>query len=254
MIDPEDLGSVRTVEDVTAGDQILGTKVGDEVLSVDADTLFPLQAALGYDITQTLFIGKDALLVEGPSDLLYARFFSRQLERKGRTGLDHRWVITPVGGLEKVGSFLALFAGNRLHVAVLTDFHEGQKKKVRELRESDLLKKGHVFSAEMYADQPEADVEDILGRPLYVALVNESYGLGGKQRLHEKRGPKAPVRVVKEAEEHFATLDPDAPIFSHYDPAWFLAERPDLAEKLPGMEEALARFEKLFADLNALLP
>jgi predicted ATPase len=253
MIDPEDLGSARTVEDVTAGDEILGTKVGDEVLSVDADTLFPLQAALGYDLTQTLFVGKDALLVEGPSDLLYAKFFSRQLQQRGRAGLDPRWVITPVGGVDKVGSFLALFAGNKLHVAVLTDFHEGQKKKVRELRESDLLRKGHVFSAEMYADQPEADVEDILGRALFVALTNECYALKGKHKLPEKRGTQSPLRVVKEAEEHFAVLPPEARAFSHYDPAAFLVERPDMAGALPGMDEALAHFERLFADLNELL-
>ena len=52
---------------------ILGTKVGEDVLSVDRETLFPLQGALGYEITQTLFIGANSLLVEGPSDLLYIR-------------------------------------------------------------------------------------------------------------------------------------------------------------------------------------
>lgn len=75
MIDQSDLLSCRTVEDATGpNDEVLGTKVSGEVLSTDADTLFPLQASLGYDITQSLFVGEHTLLVEGPSDLLYIQW------------------------------------------------------------------------------------------------------------------------------------------------------------------------------------
>src|SRR5690606_40462103 len=35
---------------------VKGTKVSADVLSVDKDTLFPLQAHLGYEITQSLFV------------------------------------------------------------------------------------------------------------------------------------------------------------------------------------------------------
>ncbi len=132
MIDAEDLLSCRTVEDATgADDEVLGTKVGDDVLSTDTDTLFPLQAALGYDLTQTLFVGEHCLLVEGPSDLLYLQWFSSELARRRRVSLDPRWTITPCGGIAKVSSFMSLFGGSRLHVAVLearprTGGYEGQ--------------------------------------------------------------------------------------------------------------------------------
>lgn len=77
MVPADNLLAARTVEDVVKRDaqgsitEILGTKVREDVLSVDRETLFPLQGALGYEITQTLFIGKNSLLVEGPSDILY---------------------------------------------------------------------------------------------------------------------------------------------------------------------------------------
>jgi energy-coupling factor transporter ATP-binding protein EcfA2 len=76
MVPADNLMAARTVEDVVKRDsqgnieEVLGTKVSDNILSVDRETLFPLQGALGYEITQTLFIGKNSLLVEGPSDLL----------------------------------------------------------------------------------------------------------------------------------------------------------------------------------------
>jgi len=254
MIDPDNLLSVRTIEDVVINEEIQGSKVGDKVLSTDADTVFPLQAALGYDITQTLFVGKHTLLVEGPADLLYLKWFSGQLQGRGREYLDRRWVIAPCGGIDKIGSFLALFGGAKLHVAVFTDFHTGQKRKVRNLKESDLLRAGHVFSAEMYVDQDEADVEDLLGRSFYTALVNKCYSLDEPHRLPEQRSSDAPVRVLKEVENHFATLTTEIPEFDHYKPASFLLENTaELRTALLDLDQALDRFETLFKDLNALL-
>lgn len=255
MIDPENLLNVRTVEDVVIDDKIEGTKVGDEVLSTDADTLFPLQAALGYDITQTLFVGQHTLLVEGPSDFLYLKWFSNELRSRGRAHLDPRWVITPCGGIDKVGSFLALFAGNKLDIAIFTDFHAGEKRKVRTLRESNLLKQSHVFSAEMYVEQDEADIEDLLGRPLYVTLVNRCFNLAEPYKLPDQKPLNAPARVISEVEQHFQSLPSDLPEFDHYKPATFLMENSgELRGTLPGIEEALNRFERLFKDLNSLLP
>ena len=110
MIEASNLLSCRTVEDVfTKNEEILGTKVGDNVLSTDGDTLFPLQAALGYDITQSMFIGEHCLLVEGPSDLLYLQWASTELISRGRKGLDKRWTVTPCGGIAKIYSFMSLW-------------------------------------------------------------------------------------------------------------------------------------------------
>ncbi|MTD57821.1 ATP-dependent nuclease [Amycolatopsis pithecellobii] len=254
MIDPTDLLSCRTVEDVTAeDDEVLGTKVGDRVLSADNDTLFPLQAALGYDVTQTLFVGKNCLLVEGPSDLLYIRWASDRLRERDRIALDNRWTVTPCGGITKIPSFMALFGGNELNVVVLTDYGQGDKKKVRELRESELLKDGRVFSADMYCEgATEADTEDLLGRSFYVALVNKAYGLTAAQVLPEQKPEDSPQRATAEVEEHFRVLPSSVAEYDHYAPARYLLEHSGEL-MLPGVEEALDRFEKLFADLNKLL-
>lgn len=256
MVDANNLLSVRTVEDVVKGDDNLGTNVGDDVLSTDKDTIFPLQAALGYDIAQSLFVGEHVLLVEGPSDLLYLQWASDQLRRRRRAALDRRWVITPAGSIDKIGSFIALFGGNKLHVAVLTDLAQGDKNKVQRLREHDLLKAGHVFTADAYAGQAEADVEDLLGRPLYVALVNTCYGLSKTRAVPSNRPATAPIRVTKEIEQHFATLPPSVPEFDHYTPARYLLEHStDFVSTLPDPEisAVLDRFEALFTNLNGLL-
>ena len=254
MIDSGDLLSCRTVEDASGKNyEVLGTKVGDDVLSTDVDTLFPLQAALGYDITQTLFVGKNCLLVEGPSDLLYLQWFSSELQRRKRVFLDKRWTITPCGGITKVGGFMSLFGGGRLHVAVLTDYGQGDKKKVKDLRESKLLRDGHVLTADMFiGGATEADVEDIIGWEMYVALVNASYDLKGKKALSGTRSNDAPERVVAEVERYFKTLGANDPEYDHFEPARFLFASG--ANGLPGLDAALDRFEALFQAANGLMP
>jgi predicted ATP-dependent endonuclease of OLD family len=258
MIDPAHLERVRTVEDVFVvqkdndppiPESELGTKVGDQVLSTDRDTVFPLQAALGYEITQTLFVGENTLLVEGPSEILYLQWFSKRL---GAEGLDRRWTICPCGGIDKIPAFLSLFGGNRLHVAVLTDFASGQKKKVEDLRRSSLLGSGHVLTCDTFAGQAEADIEDVVGRASYVELVNRTYEL--KDRPLPAKAPKdVPARVVKEVEQHFALLPPEAPNFDHFDPASYLIQQKS-DTKLPGIDAAEKAFKALFAAINALLP
>jgi energy-coupling factor transporter ATP-binding protein EcfA2 len=254
MLDPDDLSSARTVEDVVdKQERILGTKVGERVLSVDVDTVSPLQAALGYNITQTLFIGKHSLLVEGPSEVLYLPWFSRELQAAGRTGLDVRWTVCPVNGIDKIPAFVSLFGGNKIHVAAVVDVQVGAKQKIQRLMEIPALKNGHVLTVDTFAGQAEADTEDLLGRPFYVTLVNGCYNLAGNNAMPTVKPATAPIRVVVEAEDHFRTLPPNAPGFDHCAPASYLIENATAARDYPGYAEALDRFERLFEALNALL-
>ena len=255
MIDFENILSVRTVQDVITQDgKLLGTKVGDRPLRADADTLFPLRAALGYDITQSLFIGENSLLVEGPSDLLYLHWFTRQLVARKRIGLDTRWTITPVGGIDKLGSFVSLFAGNHLNVAILTDFHSGDKNKVRNLKESGLLEASNIFTADRFAGQPEADIEDVIGWELYSSLVNMCYDLPHPVQLPVERDEDGSPLILDVVKQHFVTVAIEGPDFDHLSPAVFLVKKEDLFRDAPGLDLALARFERFFKTVNELLP
>jgi predicted ATP-dependent endonuclease of OLD family len=84
MVPADDLASVRIVQDQVEMKGLrrvpIGTKVRSDVLTRDPDTLFPLQGALGYEITQSLFVGKHTLLVEGPGDILYIQALSDALK------------------------------------------------------------------------------------------------------------------------------------------------------------------------------
>jgi predicted ATP-dependent endonuclease of OLD family len=263
MVPPDNLASVRIVEDVVVQNRLgrlapLGTKIRDDVLSTDPDTIFPLQGALGYEITQTLFIGKHTLLVEGPSDIVYLQCLSAALKRRRRrVGLDPRWTICPSGGIDKIHAFVSLFKGNTLDVAVLTDQGAGEKSKIERLRASKVLEAGRVFSIAEQLGKAEADIEDILEPGLLAEIVNQAYGLPDNHKLSASSllgfEPNT-IRLVKKVEAAFRVMPSRIAEFDHFTPADWLIRNPSvLDEDTAEVRVSLERAEKLFVLLNGLL-
>lgn len=262
MVPAQRLADVRVVEDVVdyrdpRRPVVKGTKVSADVLSVDKDTLFPLQAHLGYEITQSLFVGKHCLLVEGPSDVVYLQVVSRALQSRGRVGLDHRWTICPTGGLDKVTSFASLFGGNNLNIAVLCDYGSGDKAKVERLRQSQILKTGRVLTATDFTGKNESDVEDFFDASFYCNLVSKAIGLEESHILTSEKAKAAgngTPRLVKQVEAFCKTLPADLPEFGHYLPAEFLLRHPELLDNESSeVIQSIDRFEAVFKELNRFL-
>jgi predicted ATPase len=249
MIDPDNLLSARTVEDVTKDEKVLGTKVGERVLSTDPDTVSPLQKALDYEMTQTLFVGRHTLLVEGPADLGYMKWFSNQLRVANRVSLDYRWTICIVGGVDRIPGFASLFRGNRLQIAAVVDTQKNSKQRLEKAKAA--VGENRVFPLDKYVQQPEADIEDLLGREFYAAVLNGAYRLSGADVF--KPDLAARTRALIDAETHFKTLPMQYAEFNHYAPAAWLFENTAAASKLPGYATAMDGMEKLFKDLNAAL-
>jgi OLD-like protein len=200
-----------------------------------------------------LFIGKNTLVVEGPSDLIYLQTFSDHLKAAGRPHLDARWTICPVGGIDKVAAFMSLFGANHLNIVTLVDVGAGQKRKVEELdRLTRVLRRGSVLTAATYAGQAEADIEDIIGAQGYLDLVNDFYGFMGKEAIALPAGSYSPVRVTKLVEE-VMRLRVSAPPYDHLQAALHLMENRSLMGKLTNVTEAFKRFERLFLDINMLV-
>jgi predicted ATPase len=261
MVAPDKLTSARVVEDQVelkgTRRMPLGTKVREDILTRDPDTLFPLQGALGYEITQSLFIGKHTLLVEGASDILYLQGLSDALKRRKRMGLDPRWTLCPTGGIGNVRAFVSLFGGNKLDIAVLADQTKQDTKKVEELRRSEVLRAGKVFTISDFTSKPESDIEDVFEIGLFVEIINEAYALDAKYRLTGASLDKADsstVRLVKKAEAAFNVLPEHLPTFDHFIPsAWLIRNLTVLDGDTPATIATLERAEKLFRAVNAVI-
>jgi len=243
MIDSGHLERTRTVQDLDE----TGTTVSADVLKNDKDTVFPLQAALGYDLAQTLFIGPNCLLVEGPSDLIYLQLLNDAAAKVGKTQLDPRWVIIPVGGADKISTFLSLLGANKLNVAVLMDVSAKDKQRISNLQANGLLGRSSLVQINEFTGTADADIEDLFDPDFYVELVNGAYKLATK--LTTAALVAGNPRVVKRVEDYFSKSGLGT--FSHYKPSvYFLKQQ----ENLTALNAAtVAKASKMFDRLNALL-
>jgi len=241
MVDSNSLHRVRTIFDGTKG-----SVISDSIQERDPDTLFPLQAALGYDIAQNLFISKNNLLVEGAADLIYLTFISAELQAAGRSGLDDGITIVPVGGMDKVVSFISLLRGSKLNIVCLLDSFTDQKGKQRVedlIREKIIKDKNIRFFDEFAAVGGVADIEDLFEPGEYLRLFNGAF---------EKEHAKIAVSQLKANERILPQINKiiAKDRFNHYRPAHFLGSHKDKALHLS--DETLDRFEKMLAVINGL--
>ncbi|WP_416956512.1 ATP-dependent nuclease [Streptomyces sp. Agncl-13] len=248
MVDPGNLQRVRTVIDMERG----GAKVSSEIFKADEDTAFPLLAAMGVEMTQTLFVGEHTLLLEGPSDLIYLDVLTDVIEANGSIGLDPRWVKTPIGGSGKLSTFVTLLGANKLNVAVLVDSSTKDVGAVQRLRDNGQLARNGLVEISEFTGTADADVEDLFDRDFYLELVNRAYASQLLKPISASELNAKDPRVVRQIGAVFRKRK-IATRFNHYKPAAvLLREQATLAS---GIDAAtVTRADQLFMRLNSLLP
>jgi hypothetical protein len=194
------------------------------------------------------------LIVEGASDLLYLQTMTSVLEQDGLEGLSKEWTITPVGGADRVPTFVALIgAQHSLNVATLIDIDKATEQSIENLYKKKLLSKKKVLTYADFTGTKYADVEDMFEVDFYLDLVNEEYKTSlGKPIKESDLAAKGP-RILPRLEEYFAANPmKDAAAFNHFRPARLLTERAG-ALKTNLSDDTLKRFEKACKKLNSLL-
>lgn len=258
MIDPRKLERVRIVQDRGIdSEQGLprkedGTKVQTDVFDATNDSLFPLQGALGYDIQQSLLVGPNTLLVEGPSDMLYLQALSDQMERCGKPSLSRSWTIVPVGGIGKVPVFASLLGSQKgMNVAALLDVTRKDRQVINRIYERKLLAKRNVLTYANFLERNEADVEDLFDRQFYIHLVNEEFKEDLLSRI-EANSLKPSHRVIPALEQYLKKCKQLKVPFNHYRPARFFMENAaSLWSEVS--EDTKNRVAKMFEEVNRLL-
>lgn len=242
MIESDALHRVRTVYESEAG-----SIISDAIQEKDPDTLFPLQAALGYDIAQNLFVSKNNLLVEGPADLNYLTFMSNLLEGEGREGLRDDITIVPVGGLDKVTSFISLLRGSKLKISCLLDSFNNAKgaQPLDRLIQSKIIKGKHVRFFDEFAgdDYDKADIEDMFEKSEYLKIFGEAFPEHKEITTSDLDDKKSRILLQLKAIRNGKG-------FNHYRPSQLLLTMDLGADSFS--KETLDRFEAMFKEMNGL--
>ncbi|MFC3914574.1 AAA family ATPase [Pseudaeromonas sharmana] len=243
MVESQHLDRVRTCLETSDG-----TMISDSIQEKDPNTLFPLQAALGYDIAQNLFISKNNLLVEGPADLIYLTIFSSLLEEAKRTHLRDDITIVPVGGLDKVTTFISLLRGSKLNVACLLDTFTDQKgkQKVDDLISQKIIKEKNIRFFDEFTNNGKktADIEDLFTKEEYLKYFNLAFVNDYPEIKASELDDK--IETVLKQINKFISRDR----FNHYRPANKMNQTSPCLSDFSN--ETIDRFEKIFTEINKL--
>ena len=245
MIESDKLDEVRTVYD--SNDSKVGSIISNALEEKDQGTLFPLQAALGYNLAQNLYISDKNLLVEGVADLMFLTVMSGILKENNREGLNEDITIVPVGGLDKVATFISLLRGNDLNMVCLLDTFIDQKgkKRLEDLIKDKIIKEKQIKFFDQYIDRLNiAEIEDMFEIEEYLKLFNEEFSKDYKSISKKEIDINKPIipqinQIIQKNR------------FNHYRPSRYLTSL--CVDKDYFSESTLARFEALFKDINNLL-
>ena len=241
MIASDSLNRVRTVLETDKG-----SVISESIQEKDPNTLFPLQASLGYDIAQNLFVSKKNLLVEGVSDLIILTAISGILESEKREHLRDDITIVPTGGLEKVGTFISLLRGSNLEIACLLDSYtdaKGKAKMDKMIAEKIIHKNKIRFFDEFLTDYPNADLEDLFTKSDYLKLFNSAFNEFSEIKTSDLNSNIK--QIIIQINKH---IKKDR--FNHYRPANELVKLAVSKEYFTS--ETLDNFENVFKEMNSL--
>ncbi len=245
MVDPTRYEKLRAVHDrATRANPDLGVAVTPPNLSADRATILPIESALGYSVSQHLFLGSGQhLAVEGSGDFVFLQRFTDYLSSKGRISLDPRLAIIPVGGADNMPAFVALL-GRRLKVSALIDGARTNARLTRiraAAKDNAVPESAIVVCSDVDGLPVNADIEDLFTVADYLRLYNWTFD----DNLSPSDLAATTEPILKKIIDKRGGAD-----FDHALPAHELTRRRD--QFFASVEaETLGNFETLFGLLNA---
>jgi len=173
MVDGDHLERARAVyekEDGTTG-------ISEDVWPRDRDSLFPLQAALGYQLAQSLFISKRQLLVEGITDYWLIKTIAEVLPSRNLPTLRADITLVPSAGVTKLLPLASMLIGHDVEIGALLDGDEPARREGKKLVEKLLAGEDRrcLFIGDFVDGLADAEVEDVFSEECYLSAVKEAY-------------------------------------------------------------------------------
>jgi predicted ATP-dependent endonuclease of OLD family len=244
MVDGNHLEDVRVVyEDKGDGT----TKISSDIWPDDKDSLFPLQAALGYSIAQTLFYSPKQFIVEGITDYWMLRGINSLLGKRGMKTLKEDVVIVPAGGVNSLMPLISLLLGHTKKLAILLDGDEPGLRKGKEVKSRLLLDCLFVSS---FGAGKEAEIEDLFPEDYYMSAVKQAYPDVNISFTEEEKQISC---ISKRMQAVFGRIGRDS--FEKWKPARVILDWIEMDSKSNHQvpPETLKKFESIFEAANKIL-
>ena len=225
--------------------------ISKEHWATDRDALFPLQSAVGYSLAQSMFIGRNNMIVEGLTDFWILSSASALFEANGKHGFDKNFVFSPVGGATKTVILAKTYVSQELNIGILLDSDDEAKITKEKLIRDKILKSNKILTIGDVLEKQDTtmSLEDIFPEEYYLKFVKIAYAdvLKDKEIVLDSDNPM----LVKRIEGYFTknklgNFDKTLPTLE------ITKEFAKISiDKIPA--ELATNFEKMFSSVNAIM-
>ncbi len=177
LVDMDNLGNVKAVYiDSKTG----RTKVSSNLRYNEEDaekSIFPVHAALGLTVSDTLLLGCLPILVEGPSDQIYLSLIKRYLIGKGELRNSKEIVFIPTGGVSGMGPVTKLVSSrdDSLPFVLLDSDNVGKDYKKQLLKGRYRDEKDKVLGVADFLGEKEYEIEDLIPSDSLISIIDRQY-------------------------------------------------------------------------------
>jgi len=199
LVDMDNLANVKAVY----VDSVTGrTKVSSNLRynEVDAEkSIYPIHAALGLTVSDTLLLGCLPILVEGVSDQVYLSLIKRFLIGKGKLQYSKEIVFIPTGGVKGMGPVSKLVSSreDKLPVVLLDSDRAGKDYKKQLISGKYKDEKNKVLEVAEFIKEGEYEIEDLIPSLCIIQLIDRMFR--GEQYFEDYYKPEIPI--VNQIEE-----------------------------------------------------
>ncbi len=177
LVDMDNLANVKAVYVDKASGR---TKISSNLRydEVDAEkSIYPVHAALGLTVSDTLLLGCTPVLVEGPSDQILLTLIKRYLISKGKMLNNKELVFIPTGGVRGMGPVTKLVASRENQLPhVLLDSDKPGKDYLKQIKAGAYKdQQGKVLDVATFLGEKAYEIEDLIPAKTFAAMIDRMY-------------------------------------------------------------------------------
>ncbi len=193
MVNADRIGDVVAVYVADNGE----TKVSHDLREGNANadkSIYPIHAAIGITVSDTLLLGCTPVLVEGPSDQVYLIAIKNYLSKIGKYSYGRELVFIPTGGVRGVNAVKNIITGvDEKLPFVLLDGDKPGLDMAKSLRETSYkAEKDRVITADSLCSLKNAEFEDLMPAEMLAKLFSRSYR-GKSDDFEDIHDPSMPL-------------------------------------------------------------
>lgn len=175
-----DMDNLANVKAVYVDSETGRTKISSNLRYNETDaekSIYPVHAALGLTVSDTLLLGCKPILVEGPSDQIYLNLIKRFLIGNGDLKYSKEIVFIPTGGVKGMSPVSKLVASrdNDLPTVLLDSDKAGEEfqKQLKAGKYTDQKEK--VIGVKEFIAEDVYEIEDLIEPESLIKLIDKRF-------------------------------------------------------------------------------